>query len=650
MTRGDIVMIGDTTGHTANNQELLTFDRWDTLAGPTYRMYFQQFPNGWVDKSKMMAWSTGHASWLYNADSAAVHHVPCGGKNLIMSNLIILNGELRISSFENVLINNCIGVFEAPPRMTADTYSSNFLYGFWSKNILINNCVADGWHMGGQGYGFAGLKCYNVRINNFTTFDCKHPVTATNVVRLEVTNSSATASDSMRTLITTLNAYSTHPGCYYTKYENCYVEGYDIAFYFRSENMDIINCKSVQTPGFAVIEKHRKKESQGKQVRFINNKAYDCRVFADVYDLGNVQRLDMIDNQMSKRYQAQDGGAVVSVRLTTNIDTLVISGGTYDARGLTGYDGTGGSIIYSTQDTSQFNLDYVRIHDAKFIEWEYGLRFDNPPINFEMRDCELEDIDKVIVTTSISNTGTEYQNFSWIGNKITDADAFHESSGASSTISNWLIKDNVFDDVSQIVDFSNVFIDTVKFIKNEFTGGDSITTMFDFGGSKGSGGLIYFMDNNLYDITRNNIFDIGNSSTGTGYIPKVIMTDNKMFNLRVTSNILAMDSTWVQSTNNLFELNWTGGNHYGIRPTRSVFDFRDNDIYINNATTQYFIRSSVATDSTTIGGNTFTGTGTGHYGVFIDEGALIWIPTNYFKGCTIDTIGATHYDSVYVNY
>jgi len=649
LTRGDLVLIGDTTGYSTVNQQLLVFYRIDTLEN---KMFFESYPTTFVYKDSMADWSTGHASYLFNADTAAFHHVPCGGHNLIINNLIVLNGELRISSWENAIVNNCIGIFEGLPRMSISTKSNSFIYSYWNKNFIASNVTADGWGIGGEGYGIALQRCYDGKLSNFTTFDCKHPITTVNCTRVEVVNSTATVSDSVKSLISTLNAFSTHPGTDYTRYQNCYVEGYDAAFYHRGQDMDIINCITKNCPIFLTLEKHRKRRDVGKKVTIRDCKAYDCRAMADVFDLGNVQRLELINNEMYKRYAPLSVGTVVNVRLTTPVDTIIISGGYYDGLGWDGtYDGTGAAILNATQDTSQFNIAYMRMNNVRFKEFEYGLYFDNPPSDFEARDCEFEDVDKLIVQTSISADATEYQNFSWIDNKIKNADSFHASSGANSIISNWFIKGNTFDDVSEICDFSNVYVDTVKFIENTFVGGDSITSMFDLGGAKGSGGLIYFLKNDFYDIHRYKMFIQGSASTGTGYIPKSIFNGNNFYNIDAGFNFMALDSTWTQMTNNTIEINEiTNANHFILRPTRSVFDFRNNDVYINNVATHRFIDTGTASDSVTFGGNTFTGTGATHVAIDQNEGSLIWIPTNYLKGCTIDTVGATHYDSTYVNY
>lgn len=412
------------------------------------KLYFQNTIRYDIDKS----------------DITDLRFVDCGGKNIIVKNLNIKNGGIRVAGFENAIIENVHCDMDSTTwqslnlALDANKQTVAGIQVLWNKNATIRDCTAEGFLLTGHGYGINTGMGLRVLVDNFNAIDCRHGITTTSIGGrtlndLFIVNSSYRMSARGRTIITSnTGAFDTHAGVNWTYIDNCYAENSEDITKLRGENLSIQNSIFRDITTVVDVED----ANLTKNIFIDNNKFYNCGGL----DIGENIRINnlFINNNRWQLYNAEK--LITSAYNGILIDTAGINNNFIYGDTPVNSDEYG--ILFSLQDT--IVIDQANITNNSFT---------NLRVLWVQKHKNIKTLNFLKNTVTNGYTVGYYFDTTSVsdGSKWTFKDnVFNNTTETFNTVdgrlTNWVIENNVFNDCAYGISFEGVTADTVLIINN----------------------------------------------------------------------------------------------------------------------------------------------------------------------------------------
>jgi len=622
---GDLLIFGDTT----EVGQTFIFDYIDTLAGPTYRIYFQ--------KAAMNNILTNRGLEFGGSKLAMSRKVNCANKHLTINNLTVENLRWDVTGFESVQISN-LNFFTDTTGYSTDIPVAA-MYLLYNKNIQVNNYTVNNYYYssdgaGGSGYGLALGYYDEAQITNFYAYNCRHALTTITSNfnyngRLKMTNAHAYLPYSTNKLA---SGFDTHKLAYYTEFINCTAENVANGFNIRGNSASFINC-AVRNSNAGINVQNADVGFGGKKDNLIINGfvGENTPAFMQLDALcGDVRRIDI--NNVLWRTDENSAGVFFKAKDTMSIDTLFF-------RNIEIKGSVNGTQLFNNVSnvSGTMKINYVEFDNVKMDSAQHGIVQDSIEIaELYVHDSQFNNMTYFHLGNDL-DTSSVNRRWKFYNNKFKNISKII----ATSYMQRWELlefEENEFDDmIDSPYNLQKLYVDTLRSVGNKFTGA---YTNFD--------AIVYLR----YPAKINEFYSIGDIVYDNGANLEWVdcRSDTTLLNPDV-ANFHFIDGKWFARASRIFDFDNVDfevmGNH--LNPismdntdeevfyidSASTGKIVNNDIYIKNASNALVgISINNASNDVLIDQNRFYKTGStigGNFPIKSTAGTVT-LGENYYDG------------------
>ena len=281
------VAIEDADDWDVTHFDMLFVSDDNTLNGDSYNGGV--FVIDYIDIPALRLYFTKDITRLIDVSNPKVlRYVPSGGKTLVMKNLNVLNGGLRITGFEKVVLDNVNCFMDSTTWQALNISKSGAVNATFGINVLwnvvtdINDCTVNGYLITDVGYGVIVGMGDVFNINDLVGGDCRHITTSTIATGggvwlndYNINNSTASFSERAMDIIPNARAWDTHQGVDNFNIDKSTVYGGAAFAGLRGENLTMTNSKTIGSSAGVLLFSHQIDSTTNKKNVTISNSYFE---------------------------------------------------------------------------------------------------------------------------------------------------------------------------------------------------------------------------------------------------------------------------------------------------------------------------------------------------------------------------------------